>query len=458
MNYLILIIILASSNAGAKHEYPEKSEITLGYLTQKESNEISLINGSCGSNVFYTLDQISNTLTLYGSGDMDNFYKCPFPNNQNIRHVIIENSITSIGEFAFYQCTSLFSIDLPDSLIQINSKAFYLCQSLSSIIIPKSVAILKYNIFSGCKSLSSVIMLGNISIIPENTFYQCSSLSYFAYKGIINPNIQYSHSPFNGTYQLKSVDVEYLFQGDTFCGILINRAPPEKLEYKGEYDENLLYTFNTSSNVLTISGSGNMTNYNSTYSPFLSFRYITKQVILDENITLIGDYAFYDFKSLLSINIPDKVISIGKYAFYYCSSLSSIKIPDTIKIINDYTFSHCIALTSINISLINYIYEGAFSYCYNFTSFDLPNSIKRIPSYCFQGCINLISISIPDTITDISSYSFEACKSLVSIKIPISVDYISVGVFSNCINLISINIPDSIKLLFTYITQNSRWC
>ena len=258
----------------------------------------------------------------------------------------------------------------------------------------------------------------------------------------------------------------------------------------GSCGDNVIYSLDTETGVLTISGTGNMNNYSGTDSPFYQNSNI-KSVIIENGVSSIGDYAFYECTSLTSVTIPDSVTSIGWSAFGDCTSLTSVTIPDSITTIGSCAFDDCTSLTNVTIpnsvtSIGNYAFAGcrsltsmtipdsvtsigenAFGYCKSLTSITIPNSVTSIGNSAFFdctslasvtipdsvisigenafcGCTNLTSVTIPNSVTSIGDYAFEECTSLTSITIPNSVTSIGDYAFYDCTNLTSITIPDSV--------------
>ncbi|MBQ6864913.1 MAG: leucine-rich repeat domain-containing protein, partial [Clostridia bacterium] len=106
-----------------------------------------------------------------------------------------------------------------------------------------------------------------------------------------------------------------------------------------------------SDGVLTIAGTGDMTNYYwNNYSPWYSNSSAIKTVIIENSVTSIGDWAFCGCDSLTSVTIPDSVTSIGEYAFENCDSLTSVTIGNSVTSIGDWAFCDCTSLTSVHIS------------------------------------------------------------------------------------------------------------
>jgi len=136
-------------------------------------------------------------------------------------------------------------------------------------------------------------------------------------------------------------------------------------------------------------------------------------VIIPENITEIGERAFYKCKNLISVTLPDSVTCIGYSAFMECSALRSVIIPDTVTNIRDFAFWDCSSLISVQI----------------------PRSITTIREAVFWGCTSLISVNIPDHVTSIRDCAFCRCSGLKSVRIPDSVTSIGEDAFKGCTSL-----------------------
>jgi len=172
----------------------------------------------------------------------------------------------------------------------------------------------------------------------------------------------------------------------------------------GKCGDNVIYSLDTSTGVLKISGTGDMYSY----GPF-SHNTIIKSVIIENGVISIGDSAFFDCTILTSVTIPNSVTSIGDHAFDYCKSLTSVTIPNSVTSIGDYAFS-CTSLTSVTI----------------------PDSVTNIGDNAFLGCTSLTSVTIPNSVTSISDSAFSCCRSLTSVTIPNSVTSIGNRVFKDC--------------------------
>ena len=302
--------------------------------------------------------------------------------------------MTSIGEYAFAYCNALTSIIIPDSVTNIGEWAFWNCNALTSITIPEGVTSIGSYAFNGCDSLKTVYVEG-VDTIPElgsDPFYYVDFIFVPADK----------------------ID-EYKIKWDYYNSRII----PDKF-YCGADDKNCYATYDASEGTLTISGSGEMKDYNHTsdeYSGWYSCNitsYITS-IVIEDGVTSIGDYAFCDC-NCTAITIPESVVSIGDSAFYGCSKLTSIAIPDSVTSIGDYAFAYCYELTSITIpDSVTSIGEGTFYQCSKLTSVTVPDGVTSIGDNAFWDCGCLTSITIPESVTSIGDYAFEGCSSLTSV-------------------------------------------
>ena len=204
----------------------------------------------------------------------------------------------------------------------------------------------------------------------------------------------------------------------------------------------------TDEGVLTITGTGEMQNWEDRHARPWSPNGNIKQVIIGDGVTTIGDYAFSYYSSLTSITIPNSVTDIGSHAFFSCSSLASVTIPNSVTDIGPSAFSSCKALASVHIgNSVTTIGDYAFSGSSSLTSITIPNSVTTIGNDAFSWCQALASITIPNSVTDIGPSTFHYCSSLTSIIIPNSVTDIGPSAFYGCSSLTSVTIPNSVRTI-----------
>ena len=215
---------------------------------------------------------------------------------------------------------------------------------------------------------------------------------------------------------------------------------------------NVEWRLDTDNKILTISGTGEMADYNTSdnRSPWYGYKEDINSVVIGNGVTSIGDWAFCGLR-FTSVTIPPSVTSIGDYAFYYCSSLTSVTIPNSVTSIGSSAFSDCSSLTSVTIgNSVTSIGEWAFSDCSSLTSVTIGNSVTSIGSYAFYQCKSLTSVTIPNSVTSIGSYAFSECNALTSVTIGNSVTSIESYAFYYCTSLRSITIPNSVTSIGDY--------
>ena len=212
-----------------------------------------------------------------------------------VKNVILGNSVVSIGTYAFYNCSNLTSIHIPESVTSIGDYALRSCKSLSSIYIPEGVTSIGNYAFYYCTSLTSVYIPEGVTSIGERVFAYCSSLtSVYIPEGVTSIG-------------------ERVFEQ---CSSLASVYIPEGVTSIGRY----------------------------------AFNYCTSltSVNIPEGVTSIEERVFERCSSLTSVYIPEGVTSIGRYAFNYCTSLTSVNIPEGVTSIGEAMFMKCSSLTSIS--------------------------------------------------------------------------------------------------------------
>ena len=173
-----------------------------------------------------------------------------------------------------------------------------------------------------------------------------------------------------------------------------------------------------------------------------------KDYVIPNDVTTIGESAFYRCSGLTSVTIPNSVTAIGGGAFSGCRGLTSVTIPNSVKSIGDYAFSGCNGLTSVTIpNSVTSIGEGAFGFCSSLTSVTIGNSVTSIDSWAFFGCSRLSSVTIPNSVTYIGDYAFEGCSGLTSVTIPNNVTSIGESAFQDCSGLTSVTIGNSVTFI-----------
>ena len=409
------------------------------------------------------------------------FAKSDYTSDRKIKKITIPDSVTSIGSYAFYNCTSLMNVTIPDSVTSIGSYAFYSCTSLMNVTIQDSVTSIGSYAFSGCTSLTNIVIPDSVTSIESYVFYNCTALTNVTIPDSVTSIGSYA---FYGCTSLASIvipDSVTSIENEAFngCTLLTNITIPARVTNIGNNAfgrcSNLEIIYVDKSNIKYSSRDGILFDkYKLTIIKYPQNKKDTTEYNIPKTVNKIGENAFNGCTSLTNIVIPNSVTSIESNAFDGCTSLTSIVIPDSVTSIESKAFDGCTSLTSIVIpdsvtsigsyafynctSLMNVtipdnvtsIESATFYNCTSLTSIVIPDSVTSIGSYAFYGCTSLTSVTIPDSVTSIGSYAFSNCTLLTSIVIPDSVTSIGSSAFSGCTSLTNIVIPDSVTSIGSY--------
>ncbi len=357
---------------------------------------------------YYEFSYLSPTLTVapLESGKYSGDFVIPSSVTYNDKTY----RVTSIGESAFSECTSLTSITIPNGVTSIRESAFSKCSSLTSITIPNGVTSIGRAAFSGCSSLTSITIPNGVTSIGISAFSGCSSLTSIT----IPKNI---HDITTGMFNK--------------CSSLTSITIPEGV---------------TSIGIAAFSGCSSLTS-----------------ITIPNGVTSIGRDAFSDCSSLTEIYCKNPIPCKSSYNFFYFDTydLATLHVPtgriaayqeasiwkNFKNIVEDETCGPC------EINDIRYYYELDSSPTAHVFSFDreknlgdivIPSSITyngntynvtRITDGAFFRCTSLTSITIPEGVTSIGTSAFEDCTSLTSVTIPESVNSIGERAFRRCSSL-----------------------
>ena len=311
-----------------------------------------------------------------------------------------------IAERAFYNCTALKSVTIPESVTVIGDDAFSYCYGLTSIIIPDSVTSIGIAAFYRCENLTSVTIGSGVESIGNYAFEHCYKLIEVYNKSTLSIAVGSEDHGYVANYA-RNV---YMQEGGSQ---LTDTSDGYRFFYDG--NKGYLVGYYGTDTALTLPAS--FTAYNGT---------------LVEKYE-IAERAFYNCTALKSVTIPESVTGIGDYAFTYCEGLTSIIIPNSVTSIGNEAFGYCNSLTSVTIgSGVQSIGVGAFAFCYGLTSVTIGSGVTSIGEGAFAGCINLASIVIPNSVTSIGEGAFVYCNRLTSVIIPESVTSIGDMAFADC--------------------------
>ena len=368
------------------------------------------------------------------------FYNC-----SNLTKVTIPNSITNIGNYTFQGCSGLTNVDIPNSVTSIGNSVFQSCSRLTIITIPNSVTRIGDSAFQGCSGITSVTIpnsvtsigrafsymskLESIKVDPENTVYdsrencnaiietKTNTLIAGCYKTAIPDDIKaIGFWAFQGQSKLTSISIPYgvttinelAFYGTGLSSISLPNSVSE-IGYKAF--ESTPWYDNQPDGLIYV---GKVAyKYKGTMPENTS-------ITIKEGTLGIAGWAFNNFNNLVSVTLPNSVTNIGNYAFYRCG-FSSITIPQSVTMIGGCVF------------------EGTPWYQ------SLPDGLVYLNNvlYCDKGLKSGPSVEVKDGTNCISSWAFFGSKNLYSIVIPTSVNIIGttgLGVFQDCTNLVNVTI------------------
>ena len=348
---------------------------------------------------------------------------------------VIPNSVTSIGNNAFWVCRSLSNITIPNGVTNIGDKAFYGCENLASIEIHKSVKSIGKGAFAYCSKLISITCEANIPpTCGESVFYNVNKNQplYVPYKSIDVYKTADQWKDFTNILPIPGTEPCIIASG--FCGA------------EGD-GTNISWQLSCDS-VLTISGQGTMADWlNDSDVPWNSSTAMVKEVIIADNLNHIGINAFRNCSHLTSLSGPAIMLSAQAFS---SNPIRSIAVTT-----GELEESHCAllktwrrTLSHLDLSLVKNtsLPEEALNGLYNLQSLALPQDLTSISYMAVAGCVNLQSVSIPIYVTEIDQRAFEDCRSLNNLTFAEGSMLTRIGnwAFYNCHNLSELIIPDGV--------------
>jgi hypothetical protein len=261
------------------------------------------------------------------------------------------------------------SYSIPNSVTGIGEHAFFACSNLTSVFIPEGMTDIGMYAFSGCSGLTSVTSLATAP----------PPLGLSAFNGI-DPDCTLA-VPAGSEDAYENSEWNSYFSSIT--GILTWNCGPAG-------SPSVIATL--SDGTLTVFGSGDMEDYSGA-TPWDSYRTQIRTVVIEEGVTLIGNVAFSGCSNLNEVAISNSVVWIGTGAFSYCTSLYGISIPGSVTALGGDAFSGCSNLEDVEMNEgLKYINPNAFKDCSSLTSVTLPASVTSIEDYAFSGCTGLMEI------------------------------------------------------------------
>ena len=390
-----------------------------------------------------------------------------FGDCSGLTSIEIPNSVTSIGVYAFRYCSGLTNIEIPNSVTSIGGAAFEGCFGLTSIVIGNSVTSIEDCAFDGCSGLTSVTIPNSVTSIGYCAFYNCSGLTSIEIPNSVTSIGDYAFYNCSGLTSIEIPNSVTSIGEEAFYGTAWYNNQPDGIVYAGM----VLYAYKGSmpENTSVIVKEGTISIKDEAFSGCSGLTSIE----IPNSVTSIGNSAFegtawynnqpdgvvyagnvlYKYKGTMppntSVLVKDGTLGIATSAFSGCSGLTSVTIPNSVTSIGNYAFSRCSGLTSIIIpnSVVSIGYR-AFSYCSRLKEVHI-NDLSAWCNISFGYDANPLSdaenlylngelvtdLVIPDNVKEIKDYAFKDCSGLTSVTIPNSVTSIGESAFQGCSGL-----------------------
>ncbi|MBQ8551201.1 MAG: leucine-rich repeat protein [Clostridia bacterium] len=421
-----------------------------------------------------------------------------FKNWTSLKSVTLPNSLTYIGESAFYGCTGLTSIEIPDSVITIENQTFFNCTSLSSIDFSAGLKEIGFRAFYNCDGLTNIVIPDGVTTLGSDAFYHCNNITNLVIPDSVTT---IEGSAFNGCWGLTNVKLpnnltEIGVAAFAECKLLTSIVIPDTVTVIGSWafrDCAELAEIKISENITEL-GNGAFENctkiraaivpksvsemynttfyedtvlvvYENSYAHSLAVEkgltYITVGEDSDPKVTTVEGMTYLIASSeagalsysgsATTVEIPDKIdgnpVTSITGAFKDNTSVKSIVLPESLKTIGKDSFYGCTALTSIEIpDGVTFIGNSAFRGCNGIKNLVIPDSVVTIDEYAFYSS-GLISIDIPDSVTTIGNYAFYGCYYAESIKMSANVTVIGYKVFQGCSRVTSVSLPEGVTTI-----------
>lgn len=342
-------------------------------------------SGTCGDDLTWHYDG-SGMLTISGTGNMQDWSSSKsvpwYDVKSNIKNVIIEKDVTSIGAYSFYECTNITSVKIPETVTVIGSDAFYKCSKLTDVVV-LGAKVIDNGAFWYCSNLQSIELSEEINKIGNYCFYGCTNLqSINLPEGLIS----IGRSVFSRCSSLKEITI------------------PKSVT---EIEQGAFEECTGTENIYVVEGNTMYTSvdgviFSNNRKTLLAYPIgsTRTEYTIPDGVTYIAHWAFEDAVHLTKVDFPDSVSSIANYAFEGCSGLLNLELPPKITQIGVDTFRNCTSFTSVSVpENVTFYSTGAFYGCFSLTSFTFSENVKTITNSVLDGCnsLKMVIIKNPDT-------------------------------------------------------------
>lgn len=398
-----------------------------------------------GAGAFRNCDNLQTVIFEEGTTAIAKYL---FANCVGLKEITIPDTVTKIGEYAFSNCTGIEKMQLPEGIISIEKYAFYYCTNLEGINLPEGITSIEDYVFYNCASLKEIHFPDNLTLISDYAFYNCTNLEKITLPESLTKIGKYAFAA------CKKFEEVIIPNNVTNIGdyVFYNCTSLEKVLLPNEQITIVKGMFKNCSNLTSFELPVTVTTVQQEAFQNSGLT----EIVLQDNISSIGEYAFSDCDALTSITLPNSVRSLSRYVFSECDALASVIIPNSVTSLDDYAFSNCDALASVIIpDSVTSLGYRTFSDCDALTSITIPDSVTRLDDYVFSNCDALIDVRVGIGVTEIPSCAFYACTVLPSIVLPYTIKSIGQSSFANCTSLTEVTIPSATTKAYNNSFSNS---
>lgn len=403
-------------------------------------------SGQCGDKLFWLLYE--GTLTVSGTGAMWDFTDTApgwYASRSNIKAIVVEEGVKSIGLNAFVNCADAASVSLPESLLLIGNWAFENCTALKKITVPRSVQVIGSGAFAYDSALTAIEA-------------EAGSLSFASEGGVLfTAGTKLLHSfpaGKSGEYTV-AADVTAIydeaFEGCEKLTALKGGSGLQAVGVAAFYGCGKLTSVSLGSKLQTI-GAGAF------------YQCGIQQLNVPDGVTEIGSMVCYRCDELRELRLGNSVREIGTMAFYACKKLQTLILPDSLTTLRERAFESCFHVSRLYVPASVVTVE----------QLGLPNSYdlitagpigsgcdyefgwtEAIPDFGFYNMWHLQSVELPKGLKTIGHYAFCQCSGLSGLSFPVSLSGIGMWAFNHCLSLTEVTIPPNV----TNIGREAfSWC
>nr|MBQ8244403.1 leucine-rich repeat domain-containing protein [Oscillospiraceae bacterium] len=350
----------------------EETELTLeAQMEAAMALARAATSGSCGDALTWSIAE--GTLTISGTGDMYDYSTDNLTSLEDspwrlseapFTAIVMEEGITSIGDGAFMGLEAVTTVTIPVSLQSVGAYAFSGCTGLTEVIFPNDANGLKgigIGAFADCYNLTVSLPI-SVTYVDETAFAFSMGTIVVEYAGTLEQWLE-------------------ICEGDLGDKVIVNCSDevidPSKQPITGSCGEDLTWSLDRQTGVLTITGTGAMTDYNDsdTLSPWHNTGVTVTGLVVEEGVESIGAYAFVGMSGLKEVTLPGSVTEIGDNAFASCTNLTKVTMNEGTTTIGGYAFADCEVLAKVIV----------------------PESMESIADTAFSGCPSYLTVEYPGT-------------------------------------------------------------